>query len=194
MPPMFGQMIENDTSVTLSYFRTYYVPRVGLSYQKSPLLELGICRQWSARGDKYSKTVGYYGKDFAGYFGTYLSVEAVLQPNNIIYGIKLGAETVLVGGASLGIILGLETTDYIYQAKHYLCLTPKIVVPLTLECTPLGFFSYGYCVNDFNLLSDAIGNHRFSLILNFCFKEHKQINRMHKDFRNSVNRIQANGS
>lgn len=190
---IYGQIIKTDTSVSMDHSRTYYVPRVGLSYQKSALFELGICRQWSYRADKYSKTKGY-GKDAAAYFGTYLSGEAVLQQKNIIYGIKFGAETVLIGGSSLGIVLGLEATDYIYQTRHYLGVTPKVIIPLTLEATPLGFFSYGYCINDFNSFSSTIGHHRFSLILNFCISEHRQINQMHKDFWDAVTKIKTNGS
>jgi hypothetical protein len=39
----------------MEHSRIYYVPRVGVSYQKSALLEIGICRQWSFRADQYSK-------------------------------------------------------------------------------------------------------------------------------------------
>jgi hypothetical protein len=117
-----------------------------------------------------------------------------LKNQNYIYGIKLGAETILVGGASLGIILGLETTDYIYQSRHYLGVTPKLIIPLTAQATPLAFFSYGYCINDFNSLASTIGNHRLSLILNLCIKEHRQINKAHKDFRDAVTLLKSNGS
>jgi hypothetical protein len=186
-----AQLYTNDTLVSYNHNRTYYVPRVSVSFQRSLLLEAGICRQWSYRKNSYSKTIGYDPKGAVAYFGTYLSGEAVVNNRDYIPGVKLGAEMAFVGGASTGIILGLEATNYFYQSNQYLGLTPKIIIPVTKNLTPLAFLSYGYCFNDFNSFSNIIGNHRFSLLVNLCFKEHKQINKMEKDFIEKVKLIKS---
>lgn len=184
-----AQLYSSDTLVSFNHNRTYYVPRLSVSYQKNLLLEAGICRQWSFRKNSYSKTIGYDRKGAVAYFGTYLSGEAILNKGDFIPGVKLGAELAFVGGASTGIILGLEATNYLYQSNQYLGLTPKIIIPLTKNLTPLAFLSYGYCFNDFNSFSSILGNHRFSIIVNLCFKEHKQINKMERDFSEKVSLI-----
>ena len=155
------------------------------------MLEFGICRQWLYHFDGFTKTNGWNGKGASGYFGTYFSTEVVLTNNKPIYGLKLGAETVLIGGASLGIAIGLEATNYYYETRHYLGLTPKFVIPVTRNATPLAFVSYGYCINDFNSLSTLIGNHRFSFIINLCPKEHRKINNMYKVFHHKVKDIET---
>ena len=149
---MRAQVNVSDTSAGFKYSRTYYVPRLSASFQKSPLLEFGICRQWTYQFESYEKTNGWNGKNSSAYFGTYLSAEAVLTNEKPIYGLKFGAETVLIGGASTGIVLGLEATNYFYKSLHYLGVTPKLVIPITRNATPLAFLSYGYCFNDFNSL------------------------------------------
>lgn len=149
------------------------------------LLEAGICRQWSRRFSGYSKIKGWDPHYEVCYVGTYLSGEAVLNKDNWIYGIKLGIEPILIGPTS-GILGGIEVTDYIYRTRHYAAITPKIMIPLTRRVTPLAFISYGYCINDFESLSTLIGNHRISLIVNLCLKEHREISKMGKDFDEAV--------
>jgi hypothetical protein len=186
-----AQVILTDTSAELKYTRIKYTPRLSASFQKSPLVEFGICRQWSYHFERFTKTDGWYSKNSSGYFGTYLSGEALLTNDKTIYGIKFGVETVLIGGSSTGIVLGIEATDYIYNTRHYLGLTPKFVIPVTRNATPLAFISYGYCINDFSSLSTLIGNHRFSFIINLCPREHRKINNMYKHVRDKVKDIET---
>lgn len=188
---ILAQVSSSDTSVILKYNKVTYSPRVVLGIERSVFAEFGICRRWSYRFDDYSKQKGYNPRDAAGYFGAFISNEIVLSNQEVIFGPKLGFETVLIGGASLGILFSLEATDYFYRANQYFAITPKFILPLSKQCTPLAFLSYGYNFNSFESLSAIIGNHKFSFILNLCFKEHKKINQMYKDFNLEIDRINA---
>ena len=174
--------------MSYNYSSIKYAPRVTFGYQKAFYNEVGICREVYKRYDNYD--LNKYGKDGVLYFGTFLTYGNILVKNKSINSIKLGFETILAGG-SYGLTFGLDLTDYFYNSNQYLAVTPRFVFPLTKECTPLAFISYGYCINSFNSLSEYVGNHQFMLTLNLFYNEHKRINSISEEFRMGVENIQT---
>lgn len=183
-----AQVIKTDSSVSYNYSSFKYAPRVTFGYQKSIYYEVGICREVYKSYDNYE--LNKYGKDGVLYFGTFLTYGNLVVKNKSINSIKLGFETILAGG-SYGLTFGLDLTDYFYNSNQYLAVTPRFVIPLTKEATPLAFISYGYSINSFNSLSEYVGNHQFMLTLNLFYKEHKRINSIREEFQMGVENLQA---
>ncbi len=186
-----AQVTFSDTSALLKYNKVTYSPRLTTGIQKSSFVEFGFCRRWSNRYDEFGTQNGYTPKSSTAYFGTFISSEIIFRNQEVILGAKLGFETVLVGGASIGIPISIEATNYFYKGNQYFSITPKFILPITRQATPLAFLSYGYCINSFKSFSSVLGNHRFSVIFNVCLNEHKRINKMHRDFSIEVDRIKA---
>lgn len=158
---------QTDSVKSAKYCSTRYTPRFGLGYQKYGYFELGICRQLSIY--TYPNTAGYYS-------GLYLSNEFIINKSKIICGPKIGYENMRAG--NIAWMIGFEMTQYFDNKSQNFVLTPRVFLPLTRQCTPLLFFSYGYNFCTTSDFRDLIGRHKFSIIFNLNFKDHRNINNL----------------
>ncbi|MES2691768.1 MAG: hypothetical protein V4658_15290 [Bacteroidota bacterium] len=172
--------IESDSSgIYFKYYQASVLPRVGISYQKIPGIEAGISLVSVFNDARYAK----HSKMSAGGCGhasAYLSGTYVSDNKHQVPGVRLGAEIVYVGHVAM--MYRLELTDYFFEGRQYLCLTPAIVLPLASAATPMLLFSYGYNINNFQSFGGVIGNHCISLSTNLCFGQHRIIRKLYKNF------------
>ncbi len=162
---VFGSNIYSQTDSSI-YSNTRYVPRFSIGYQGYGYFELGICRQYCG-----------YNKNGGGCSDFYLTNEFILNNSNVIWGPKIGYELMIAG--NIAILLGFDAVQYFDRSHQNFVMTPRIFLPLTKNCTPLIFFSYGYNIYTTEYFHDLIGKHKFSLIFNMNFKDHKNVNRIY---------------
>lgn len=102
----------------------------------------------------------------------------ILNKEHDVYAIRTGAEVYLLGNIAL--YGGIEVSDYFYKGLQYACVTPRLLLPLTRNATPLLMVSYGYNINNFGPLAEFVGNHRVALTSNLCLRKHRMVNRIFK--------------
>lgn len=163
---LFGLDIYCQTDSNF-YSNIKFVPRFSVGYQRSGYFEFGICRQ----------SCGYNRKG-GGCSDFYLTNEFIVNNSNIIYGPKIGYEVMVAG--NIAILFGFEMVQYFNKSHQNFVMTPRVFLPLTKNCTPLLFLSYGYNFYTTEYFHDLIGRHKFSLIFNFNFEDHRNVNRYYR--------------